>query len=46
MTKTVTEQVARAKQRASLAMGDSPEKAARYAAEVREYAKKQRQGKS
>jgi len=45
MTKTVTEQVAQEKQRASLAMGDSPGKAAKYAAEVREYAKKQQEGK-
>jgi len=45
MTKKVTEQVAEEKRRASLAMGDSPAKAARYAAEVREYAKKQREGK-
>lgn len=38
------EQVAEEKRRASLAMGDSPAKAAKYAAEVREYAKKEREG--
>ena len=41
MTKKVTEQVAREKERASLAMGHSKEKAAKYAQEVRDYAAKQ-----
>lgn len=36
------EQVAREKQRSSLAGGDSPAKAAKYAREVREYAAKER----
>lgn len=45
MTDKVTEQVAREKERASLAMGDSPAKAARYAAEVRAYGAKQKGGK-
>lgn len=40
MTKKVTEQVAREKQRASRRMGDSPQKAARYAQEVRDGAAK------
>ena len=37
------ERVAREKERASLRMGDSPEKAARYAREVREYARRERE---
>lgn len=40
MAKTVTEQVAQEKKRASLRMGDSPAKAERYAQEVRDAAKK------
>lgn len=47
MTKSVTEQVAREKERASLRMGDSAEKAKRYADEVRAAAAaKQKGGKS
>lgn len=38
MAKSVTEQVAQEKQRASLRMGDSPAKAERYAQEVRDTA--------
>ena len=45
MSKKVTEQVAREKERASLAMGDSPAKAKKYAAEVRAYDAKQKGGK-
>lgn len=41
MTKTVTEQVAQEKKRASLAAGDSPKRAERYAQEVRAGAAKQ-----
>jgi hypothetical protein len=40
MTKSVTEQVAQEKKRASLAMGDSKAKAERYAQEVRDSAAK------
>jgi hypothetical protein len=40
MTKRVTEQVAREKERISLAAGDSPKKAKRYAQEVRDGAAK------
>lgn len=40
MAKTVTEQVAQEKRRASLRMGDSPAKADKYAQEVRDYAAK------
>lgn len=43
MTKKVTEQVAQEKERASLAAGDSPKRAERYAQEVRDYAAKQQQ---
>jgi hypothetical protein len=42
MTEKVTEQVAREKERISLAAGDSPAKAKRYAQEVRNYAAKQK----
>lgn len=45
MTKTVTEQVAREKQRAALKMGDSPAKAKRYADEVRTYDAQKKGGK-
>ena len=38
------ERVAREKERMSLRSGDSPEKAARYAQEVRDYAAKERKG--
>lgn len=37
MSKSVTEQVAQEKARASLAMGDSVKKAEKYAQEVRDY---------
>lgn len=40
MAKSVTEQVAQEKRRASLAMGDSKAKAEKYAQEVRDYDKK------
>jgi hypothetical protein len=40
------EQVAREKERMSLKSGDSPEKAARYAQEVREYVQQRRDGES
>lgn len=39
MSKSVTEQVAQEKQRASLRMGDSKAKAEKYAQEVRDAAK-------
>lgn len=45
MSKSVTEQVAQEKKRASLAMGDPPAKAERYAQEVRDYAAKTKKGK-
>jgi hypothetical protein len=45
MTKSVTEQVAREKERMSLRSGDSPERAARYAQEVRDYARREREQK-
>jgi len=44
MAKSVTEQVAREKRRASLRMGDSKAKAEKYAQEVRDYAKSQQKG--
>lgn len=37
------DRVAREKQRASLAAGDSPAKAAKYAQEVRDYARRDRE---
>ena len=37
------DKVAREKQRASLAAGDSPAKAAKYAQEVRDYARRDRE---
>lgn len=40
MTKKVTEQVAREKKRISLAAGDSPDRAERYAQDVRDGADK------
>lgn len=43
MKKNVTEQVAREKERASRAMGDSPAKARKYADEVRAYDRKNRE---
>ncbi len=42
LSKRVAEQVAKEKERASRGMGDSPEKAARYAQEVRDYARRER----
>lgn len=44
MTKKVIDQVAEEKRRMSLAMGDSPAKADRYAREVRDYAREVRDG--
>jgi hypothetical protein len=38
------DQVAKEKERASLRMGDSPIKAKKYADEVREYARREREG--
>jgi hypothetical protein len=45
VAQSVTEQVAREKERMSLRMGDSPTKAAKYAQEVRDYDAKQKGGK-
>jgi hypothetical protein len=45
MTKKWSEQVAREKERASLRMGDSKEKAQRYAQEVRDYAAGQKENR-
>lgn len=45
MARSVTEQVAAEKQRASRAMGDSPAKAKKYADEVRAYDAARAKGK-
>lgn len=42
-SKQEAERVAREKERASLRMGDSPAKARRYADEVRDYARRERE---
>lgn len=46
MRKSVTEQVAQEKKAASLAAGDSPAKAERYAQEVRDYDRARQAGRS
>jgi hypothetical protein len=43
LSKSAAEKVAKEKERASLGMGDSPAKAARYAQEVRAYARRERE---
>lgn len=43
-SKRQAEQVAKEKERMSLKMGDSPEKARRYGDEVRDYARRDRAG--
>lgn len=45
LSKKQAEKVAKEKQRASRAMGDSPAKAWRYGQEVRDYASKERRRK-